>query len=129
MSSAREVVLDLVQRFGSGDADGVGALLTDDFVSHNPRVEHADPTVTSGRQAFIEYLQGPIGDDLVNGTVDPARIISDADHVVVHSHLITRAGQHLAVVDIFRVRDGLVSEHWDVVQPLPKTPANPHGMF
>ena len=129
MSSAREVVLDLVQRFGSGDVDGVGALLADDFVSHNPRVTHRDPTTTSGRQAFIEYLAGPIGDEVVNGTVKPARIISDTDHVVVHSHLTTRDGQQLAIVDIFRVRDGLVAEHWDVVQPVPDAPANPHGMF
>ncbi|HET6738044.1 MAG TPA: nuclear transport factor 2 family protein [Kribbella sp.] len=129
MSSAREVVLDLVQRFGSGDVDAVGALLADDFVSHNPRVVHLDPSVTSGRQAFIDYLGGPIGDELVNGTVEAARIISDADHVVVHSRLATRDGQELAVVDIFRVRDGLVSEHWDVVQQVPKTPSNQHGMF
>lgn len=119
----------MVQRFGSGDVDGVGALLADDFVSHNPRVAHVDPSVTSGRQAFVEYLGGPIGDELLNGTVEAARVISDADHVVIHSRLVTRDGQELAVVDIFRVRDGLVSEHWDVVQPVPETPANPHGMF
>lgn len=129
VSSAREVVLDLVQRFGSGDIDGVGVLLADDFVSHNPRVTHRDPVVASGRQLFIEYLKGPAGDELMNGTVEPARLIADADHVAVHTHLTTRDGQELAIVDIFRVLHGLVVEHWDVVQPIPERPANPHGMF
>jgi predicted SnoaL-like aldol condensation-catalyzing enzyme len=35
----------------------------------------------------------------------------------------------VAAVDIFRVQDGLIAEHWDVVQPVPEQPANPHGMF
>ncbi|TDW15500.1 nuclear transport factor 2 family protein [Kribbella kalugense] len=127
MSSAREVVLDLVQRFGSGDIDGIGALLADEFVSHNPRVTHRDSA--SGRQLFLEYLKGPVGDELMNGTVVPARLIADADHVAVHTHLTTRDGQDLAIVDIFRVVHGLVVEHWDVVQQVPERLSNPHGMF
>jgi predicted SnoaL-like aldol condensation-catalyzing enzyme len=33
-----------------------------------------------------------------------------------------------AVVDIFRVEDGKVAEHWDVVQPIPEDSANDNGM-
>lgn len=39
-----------------------------------------------------------------------------------------RAPWDIAAVDIFRVQDGLIAEHWDVVQPVPERPANPHGM-
>jgi predicted SnoaL-like aldol condensation-catalyzing enzyme len=33
------------------------------------------------------------------------------------------------VVDIWRLAEGLVVEHWDVVQPVPEPSAVPNGMF
>jgi predicted SnoaL-like aldol condensation-catalyzing enzyme len=30
---------------------------------------------------------------------------------------------------MFRVVDGKVVEHWDVIQPLPETSQNPNGHF
>ena len=35
----------------------------------------------------------------------------------------------LAVVDIFRVADGMIVEHWDVIQDVPAQPVNPNSMF
>ena len=34
-----------------------------------------------------------------------------------------------AVADIYRLKDGKIVEHWDVLQPVPETSANPHPMF
>ncbi|WP_214322702.1 nuclear transport factor 2 family protein [Nonomuraea sediminis] len=35
----------------------------------------------------------------------------------------------IAVVDIWRLSDGQIVEHWDVVQPVPEAAQIPHGMF
>jgi predicted SnoaL-like aldol condensation-catalyzing enzyme len=45
--------------------------------------------------------------------------------------LITTAPEDrgTAAVDIFRVEDGRVVEHWDVLQPVPEEAANDNTMF
>ena len=35
----------------------------------------------------------------------------------------------IAVMDIFRVQDGLLAEHWDVDQRVPLEAKNANGMF
>ena len=58
------------------------------------------------------------------------RSFVDGDHVVVHTQVERWPGDRgLAVVDIFRVADGLIVEHWDVIQDVPENPVNPNPMF
>lgn len=57
------------------------------------------------------------------------RTLADGDLVALHTRIVADTGPELAAVDVFRVRDGPVVEHWDVVQPVPASPPHPHGMF
>lgn len=58
------------------------------------------------------------------------RSFADGEHVIVHVHVERWPGDPgFAVVDIFRMDDGIIVEHWDVLQEVPVAPINPNGMF
>jgi predicted SnoaL-like aldol condensation-catalyzing enzyme len=58
------------------------------------------------------------------------RSFVDGDHVIAHVHVARWKGDPgMAVVDIFRLENGMIAEHWDVLQDVPSKPVNPLGMF
>ena len=58
------------------------------------------------------------------------RVIAEDNLVAVHSHLRRNAEDRgRVVIDIFRVEQGKIVEHWDVFQPVPETAAKNNGMF
>lgn len=93
-----------------------------DYVQHNP-------IATDGRDAAIKAL-GPIFAANPELKVDIKRIVGDGTHVAVHYHSVMKPGSKgFAAVDLFRVKDCRIVEHWDVIQAMPETSANPHPMF
>lgn len=93
-----------------------------DYIQHNPMAP-------DGREATLQVLE-PFLASAPNVTYDIKRIIVEGDMAVVHSHMIPNPGeQGFAVVDIVRLKDGKIVEHWDVLQPMPEKSANPHPMF
>ncbi|MFF3883576.1 nuclear transport factor 2 family protein [Streptomyces sp. NPDC001914] len=65
--------------------------------------------------------------------LDIKRVIAEEDHVVTHAHLNLEPGNPdnpgRALADFFRLENGKVVEHWDVIQEVPKQSANGNGMF
>ena len=60
----------------------------------------------------------------------PYRTVAEGDLVVTHSLLKTSPeGRGTAVADFFRLEEGKVVEHWDVLQPIPESAANERPMF
>src|SRR5690606_41746977 len=59
-------------------------------------------------------------------------VFGDGDLVAVHFHF-RREADHpgYAIIDILRIADGYIREHWDVMQPVPDpgTTLNDNGMF
>jgi predicted SnoaL-like aldol condensation-catalyzing enzyme len=58
------------------------------------------------------------------------RVIAEGDLVAIHNHVTSNpTDRGRAVVDIFRLENGRVVEHWDVVQDVPEKSANTNTMF
>ncbi len=48
----------------------------------------------------------------------------------MHSHYVDTPGERgRSVIDLFRVRDGRIVEHWSSEQAVPETAANDNTMF
>jgi predicted SnoaL-like aldol condensation-catalyzing enzyme len=58
------------------------------------------------------------------------RVLVDGDLAMVHLHArLSPESPGGAVADLFRLADGKIVEHWDILQPVPENCANPHPMF
>jgi predicted SnoaL-like aldol condensation-catalyzing enzyme len=50
--------------------------------------------------------------------------------VILHVHSVREKGTRgRAIVDIFKLENAKIVEHWDVAQDIPEKAANPNGMF
>jgi predicted SnoaL-like aldol condensation-catalyzing enzyme len=94
-----------------------------------PHYRQHNPGAADGAEPFIGFVKR-FAQTYPDFRVEPKRIIAEGDYVVLHSHLILKPGDRgRAVVDIFRLENGKIVEHWDVVQEVPETPANNNTMF
>ncbi|APR75724.1 Putative membrane protein [Minicystis rosea] len=123
----KQMLLDLYRAVVDARWDTVRELLSEDFVDHNPGMR-AEPGM-NGCEAFIAYFRD--GETPLHGAqVEIQRMIADAEYAVVHYKLVNaRRPGGVAVVDVFRVIDGRFCEHWDVLQDVPTSAANPRAMF
>ncbi|NUW35059.1 nuclear transport factor 2 family protein [Nonomuraea sp. SMC257] len=104
----RRLVTDGFERFARGDIGVLRTLLHEDFVEHSP----GNP---SGRDAFVDFItRAPVA----SARLELKRVVADGPYVVMHYLMTESGGQATAVVDIWRLEDGLIVEHWDVVQPV-----------
>lgn len=95
---------------------------TPDYIQHNPYA-------ASGAEAAIQFL-GPYFEQNPEARTDIKRVIAEGDLVAIHNNPKMNANDRgRAVVDIFRIDEGRVVEHWDVVQDIPETSANDNTMF
>jgi predicted SnoaL-like aldol condensation-catalyzing enzyme len=94
-----------------------------------PQYKQHNPTAADGAEGlkgFIEFLKAKFP----NQKGDIKSVIAEGDKVVLHVHSTRGDGTPgRAIVDIFRLENGKVVEHWDVIQDIPEKAANSNGMF
>ena len=104
------------------DSSAVERFIHADYIQHN---QLAEP----GREGLKRFLD-MIREQTPQAVHDVKRAFVDGDHVTVHYHVRRWPGDAgWAVIDIFRIQDGLIAEHWDVMQDVVEGGPNPNGMF
>jgi predicted SnoaL-like aldol condensation-catalyzing enzyme len=94
----------------------------DRYIQHNPYVP-------DGAAAFYGYFESFFAAH-PQSRVEIKRVIAEGDLVVLHLHSRTDdQDRGRAIVDIFRIENGKIVEHWDVVQDVPAKSANSNTMF
>ena len=98
---------------------------------HPDYIQH-DPNSATGRDGTIAALDAHMKRN-PRMSHDVKRVIYGEDGLVaVHYHFRREPEDRgLAVIDIFRIENGYLVEHWDIMQPVPDpaTAKNQNGMF
>ena len=92
------------------------------YIQHNPMgADNLD-----GIKNFVEFLR----EKAPKYHTEFKRVFADGDYVIIHAHAkMNPEDRGFAVMDIFKVEDGKVVEHWDVVQAIPEKAFNSNTMF
>ena len=96
-------VMDAV--FVRRDSSVVERHFAKDYVQHNP-------SIPNGRDA----IRGLIGQLAATFRYEAGMIVAEDDLVMIHGRYTGWGPKPMVAVDIFRVVDGKLVEHWDVLQ-------------
>jgi predicted SnoaL-like aldol condensation-catalyzing enzyme len=103
-------------------ADAAQRFIGTQYIQHNP-------SAPDGKEGFVEFATGFVT-QTPGLNLEIRRMVAEGDVVVAHSLLtVSDDDAGTVVVDIFRLEDHQIVEHWDVMQPFPETSLNDHPMF
>lgn len=119
----KELVLRLYELLNRGDAESIGDLVSEQYIEHDPL-----PGQGTGRDGVVDRFSMIVSALAPHFTLDD--VVAEGDKVVVRW---TNAGTHvgefagipatgrsfaIAGIDIYRVADGSICEHWHVIDQL-----------
>jgi predicted SnoaL-like aldol condensation-catalyzing enzyme len=105
--------------FNQKDFDDARRFWSPSYIQHNP-------LVSDGREALFEYVKS-----LSYSTRFECQLaIAEGPYVMVHGRYSENGFPvPWIVVDILKLENGLMVEHWDVIQDEARTSASGHPMF
>lgn len=118
----KEIVLDFYQKaLNDKDFDAASKYLGK-YIQHNPLAADGP----EGLRGFIDFLKK----NYPQSKNEITRVMVDGDYVILRVHAVRQPGDRgSAIVDIFRVENNKIVEHWDSVQPIPEKSMNTNTMF
>ena len=123
LEANKKAVLEFYEKgLNQKDFEAASKYFGPKYIQHNPGA----PDGIEGFKAFIAFRKEKLG----NAHSEIKRVFADDDTVILHVHSVREKGSRgRAIVDIFKLEDGKIVEHWDVVQDVPEKSANTNGMF
>ena len=123
LEANKKVVVDFYEKgLNQKDYEAAARHFGPRYIQHNPNAADGP----EGFRKFIAFLR----EKFPNSRSEIKRSFVDGDYVIVHVHAVREPGTRgNAIIDIFKLEDGKIVEHWDVAQPVPENPANNNTMF
>ncbi|MDB5503976.1 MAG: polyketide cyclase [Tardiphaga sp.] len=119
----KKAVLEFYEKgLNQKDFDAASTYFGSRYVQHNPNAADG----AEGFKGFLGFLKEKFPDS----HSEIKQVFADGDYVILHVHAVREKGTRgNAIIDIFKLEDGKIVEHWDVVQPIPEKSANTNTMF
>lgn len=119
----KKIVLEFYeQAINRKDFESASKYLGPQYIQHNQRAGDG----RDGLKSFLQFLR----EKYPNAHSEIKRVFTDGDQVILHVHAVREPGTRgVAIVDIFRLLNGKIVEHWDVHEEILDKAANSNGMF
>jgi predicted SnoaL-like aldol condensation-catalyzing enzyme len=123
LEANKKIVVDFYEKgLNQKDFDAAAKYFGTRYIQHNPSA----PDGIEGFKRLVAFLK----EKFPNSHSEIKRVIAEGDFVILHVHSVSEPGQRgRAIVDMFRLENGKIVEHWDVIQDIPEKPANDNTMF
>ena len=120
----KELVLAAYQGlFGDHDLSVIDKYWAQDYIQHNPYM-------SDGRESVKTYVTKLGIENWPKAKVQFLRVAAEGDLVFLQTvQPKTAQSPEMVIVDIFRVTDGKIAEHWDTMQAVPADATNPRPMY
>jgi predicted SnoaL-like aldol condensation-catalyzing enzyme len=99
------VLAALTGAFAGHDVSVFDRYFAEDYIQHNTFI----PPFREGLRSLAAQL--PAGSNY-----EPGMIVGEGDYVMIHGRYSGHQLVPQIIADIFRLKDGLLVEHWDVIQ-------------
>ena len=105
MTNSELVKIAITAVFGNRDVTAFDKYFSDNYVQHNPQL----PNGTEVLKQFVPTLAGDF-------SYQPGVVTENGNIVMIHGRYENWNGKNMIAVDIFRIENGKIAEHWDVMQ-------------
>lgn len=119
----KSIIRDFYRRaIGQGDLDFAEQIISDDYIQHSLLVKPGKAGVLEAL-SYMKQMPKP-----TNPSTPFMRLIAEGDYVVTNM-CFSWGNKQKAVVDVFRLRDGKIVEHWDAMQDEPEITLNGNAIL